>query len=130
MSEQITITVSSDVYEHIVEQAEQSQRHISELVEDVVSSAFDRPKPHIHPQRTQMLKEIAAYKQMHPQLVEQYLGQYVAIYQGKLIDHDTNSEALHLRIRASYPDKIILQRKVERDADPVLHFRSPRIIRA
>ena len=82
-----------------------------------------------HPDRAAMRKEIAAYQKMHSDLVKTYLGEYVAIYQGELVDHDADPVALHERITTNYPDKVVLSRKVQKDADPVLHMRSPRLAR-
>jgi len=71
--------------------------------------------------------EMQAYIALHPLLKEKYFGQYVAIYQGKLIDHDSVHEALYRRIDAQYPDKFVWISLVEEEAIPTLMFRSPRI---
>ena len=71
--------------------------------------------------------EMQAYLALHPMLKEKYLGQYVAIYQGKLIDHDPDHEALYIRIDAEYPDEFVWISLVEEEAIPTLIFRSPRI---
>lgn len=73
-----------------------------------------------------MLREIEAFRALHPQLVKQYMGKYVAIYQGAVVDDDHDPVALLKRINQKYPDKVVLRRKVEKDPDPVLYFRSPR----
>ncbi|MBX3060897.1 MAG: hypothetical protein KF770_30920 [Anaerolineae bacterium] len=67
----------------------------------------------MHPDREQMLREIEAFKLMHRQLVQEHLGQYVAIFQGKLVDHDSDPVALLQRIKQKYPDQVVLRRKVE-----------------
>lgn len=126
MSEQITITVSSKVYRRIVEQAQQNRKDVSDLVNDVVANAFVPNTPEEHPARDKMLQEIEAYKKMHPRLVKKYLGQFVAIHKGKLVDHDSDKEALFLRVQEKFPGQIVLQRQVLENPDPVLHFRSPR----
>ncbi|MCP4356723.1 MAG: hypothetical protein GY796_01735 [Chloroflexi bacterium] len=68
------------------------------------------------------------YKKLHPQLVKQYLGKFVAIFQGELVDHDADKEALFFRIKENFPDQVVLQRQVLPDPDPLLHFRSPRLL--
>jgi len=80
-----------------------------------------------HPNRAAMKKEIAVYKALHPELVQKYLGQYVAIYQGKLVDHDADPVTLHQRVIQKYSGKVVLSRKVQKDAEPVLYMRSPRL---
>ena len=76
-----------------------------------------------------MLEEIAAYEAMHAELCQQYLGRYVAIHQGALIDWDPDPIALHKRIRMQFPDKVVLSRKVHQEPERVLHVRSPRLER-
>ena len=73
--------------------------------------------------------EIAAYEAMHGELVKKFLGQYVAIYQGRLVDHDDDPVVLHQRIEKHYPATTVLSRKVQKEAVPVLHMRSPRLER-
>ncbi len=126
MSEQITITVSSKVYQRIVEKAKQSRTDVSALVNDVIANAFVQNTSAENPARDKMLQEIHAYKKMHPRLVKKYLGQFVAIHNGKLVDHDSNKEELFLRVKEKFPNQIVLQRQVLKNPDPVLHFRSPR----
>jgi hypothetical protein len=84
----------------------------------------------VNENREAMLREVEAYKAMHSHLVQQYLGQYVAIYQGQVVDHDVDAIALLKRVKKHYPTQIVLRRKVEKQPEPVLQFRSPRFIRA
>jgi hypothetical protein len=90
-----------------------------------VSSAISAYPVNTH--RATMQREIAAYVAMHPTLVENYLGQYVAVYQGQLVDHDADAVALHHRITAAYPGEVVLQRQVQHEATPVLRMRSPKV---
>ncbi len=126
MSEQITITVSGKVYQRIVEQAQQNRKNVSDLVNDVIANAFVPDTLVENPARDKMLQEIEAYKKMHSRLVKKYLGQFVAIYKGKLVDHDADKEVLFLRVKEKFPNQTVLQRQVLENPDPVLHFRSPR----
>jgi hypothetical protein len=59
---------------------------------------------------------------MHSELVRQFLGQYVAIYQGQVIDHDVDPVALHQRISTRYGGKVVLSRKVQKESKPLLHI--------
>lgn len=77
--------------------------------------------------RSTMEQNVEAYKAMHGELVERYLGQYVAICDGQLIDHDLDPVALLQRMREQYPDQVILRRKVERMPERELRIRHPRI---
>lgn len=79
-----------------------------------------------HARQAEMLKEARAFERLHPTLVEPYLGHYVAIFKGDLVDHDPNPEALLMRVRERYPNEIVLRRLVEKTAIKELVFRSPR----
>lgn len=96
-----------------------------ELDDELVSEHDAFP---VDPRRPAMLREVEAYHRLHPELLEQYKGQYVAIFQGQLVDHDQDSEALSERILARLPDQVVLQRKVEYSPEVVLQFRSPRLL--
>lgn len=65
------------------------------------------------PRRPQMEKEVAAFEEQHRTLVEQYLGEFVAMYQGQVIGHDRDQWALIRRVRSDYPDQVVLFRQVE-----------------
>lgn len=71
--------------------------------------------------------ERAAFMAMHTELWAKYHNQYVAIYNGQLIDHDEAFAELHSRVRAEYPDTFVLMRRVEAEPEPVYHFLSPRL---
>lgn len=79
-----------------------------------------------HARQAEMLKEVRAFERLHPTLVELYLGHYVAVFKGDLVDHDTNPEALLMRIRGRYPNEIVLRRLVEKTVIKEMVFRSPR----
>jgi Family of unknown function (DUF5678) len=82
------------------------------------------------PRQVLMLQEEAAFKEMHSQLVEHYLGKYVAMYQGKVVANDTDELQVVEQVRAKYPDKVVLIRKVQKELPRVLVFRSPRLVPA
>jgi nitrogen regulatory protein PII-like uncharacterized protein len=64
---------------------------------------------------------------MHARIVEEYEGQYVAVFQDHLIDHDHDLLALARRIERDYSEDAVLITKVVDQVDRVLHFRSPRL---
>lgn len=75
-----------------------------------------------------MQTENQAFERMHNQLVTQYLGQYVAIHNCELIDHDTDLVVLRRRIRQRFGRMAILLRQVtpERELRELI-LRSPRL---
>ncbi|MCE7986866.1 MAG: hypothetical protein DYG89_37305 [Caldilinea sp. CFX5] len=65
------------------------------------------------PRRPQMEKEVAAFEAQHSTLVQQYLGEFIAMVQGQVIGHDRDQRTLIRRVRSLYPDQVILFQLVE-----------------
>ena len=53
-------------------------------------------------------REEMAFQRLHPELVQRYLGEFVAVLEGKVIDHDIDQVALYKRIRQRYPKQFVL----------------------
>jgi predicted DNA-binding antitoxin AbrB/MazE fold protein len=83
---------------------------------------------YVNPDREAMLQEQGAYQAMLPELLAQYKNQYVAIHQGKVVDHDTDKIALVVRLDDNYPDAVVLIQQVSEEPEKVLRMRSPRLI--
>lgn len=83
---------------------------------------------YVSPDRETMLQEQAAYQTMLPQLLAQYKNEFVAIHQGKIVDHDANKIALIIRLDESHPDEVVLVQQVTEKPDEVLRMRSPRLL--
>lgn len=58
-----------------------------------------------------------------------YVGQYVAVLQGEVVDHDVDRVALAQRIRARYPETPVLITAAEARAPREFLIRSPRLER-
>jgi hypothetical protein len=82
-----------------------------------------------HPRRAEMKREEAAYVAMHAELWVKYPHEYVAVHQGKVVDHDPDVVALAKRVRRSLPGQIVLMTQVQPKAKRDLHFRSPRLVK-
>ncbi len=87
---------------------------------DTASEAINAPADELE-------DEIAAYHRLHAALLKDYLGRYVAIYGGTLVDHDADFSTLHQRIRRRFGKKPVLVRRVETSPERELIFRSPRL---
>ncbi len=128
MSQSIIITLPDNVYRRVQNLARETQRDISELVTERVINSFAGYTFPADPDRPKMLRERAAYEEMHTSLLPDYLGQYVALYRGELIDSDTDVVILNERVRAKYPDELIMITKVEQKPQRTVDLRSPRTI--
>lgn len=80
------------------------------------------------PRQEIMEREVVAFEAQHQALVDKYLGQYVAIHRGQLIDSDPDEARLLERISAKYPDVVVLIRKVHQTLPSPLNFRSPKLM--
>ncbi len=58
--------------------------------------------------RRALSEEMTAFCAQYSRLIKEFPGQYVAVYQGKVIDHDPDGGTLHRRIYKSYGDLPVL----------------------
>ncbi len=65
---------------------------------------------------------------MHPELLEKFAGEYVAIRKGEVVDHDPDLESIYLRIDGQYPDETILIKQVQPEVERIFTVRSPRVV--
>ena len=84
---------------------------------------------YISPEREAMLREARSFESQREQLAKQYPGEYVALFQGRVVDHDRDRIALLHRVEKSYPDKFVLIRPTSPLAKPPLRMPAPRIRR-
>jgi hypothetical protein len=132
MGTQILLTIPDDLYQHAKRVAKSRQQDVTQLLtesivlppeveetDEFVSSISDED----------FERERAAFLNMHTQLAQEYLGQYAAIYQGELIDHDIDLANLMDRVDEKYPDTFVLVRQVEVNPERTYYLRSPRFAR-
>jgi len=91
----ITLTIAHEIYELISEEAQYLKCTVEELVEEILREAFN---PWFDKSNIFMLSEKEVYRKMHPRLVETYLGKFVAISDGQLIDVDDDPQVLLQRL--------------------------------
>lgn len=129
----LTVTLSSNISARVQKLAKQQDEETIAIVERILDEAlpetFDEQVTDDSSEPDPADREMAVYIAMHPQLKEKFFGHYVAIYGGKLIDHDTDRRALYMRIVAQYPDEFVWLSKVEEEPIRTLVFRSPRFDR-
>jgi hypothetical protein len=75
-------------------------------------------------QEAQFAKEMQAFWAMQTALLQRYDGQYVAIYQGKVVDSDLEKVALALRVYRKYGYVPIYIHHVSRHEPPTRYIRS------
>ena len=118
-----TILINPKFHSSLERLAEQEARAVSDLVNEIIEQYLQDEHEY------QLDLEIEAYHQLHPELKEKYLGEWVAIHNRKLVDHDADAADLHRRIRARFGRETVLIRQVEQAPERVLWWRSPQIER-
>ncbi|MDM8526702.1 hypothetical protein QUF58_00705 [Anaerolineales bacterium HSG24] len=107
---------------------EQFAQLVDQSVEEIINQALSRYLDYLSDRKLDT--EISAYEKLHPQLKQKYLGHYVAIHQGQLIDTDTDCGNLFLRVEKKYGDVTILIRQVKETPDEIYNFHGVRMERA
>jgi len=69
--------------------------------------------------------ETEAFNQQRAKLLAQFSGEYVAVHQGQVIDHDKHLRTLHLRIFERLGRTPVLLKQVTQEPERELVFRSP-----
>lgn len=100
---------------------EQALQEVSFYIDDLESPFYRDPRSDL------MDQEIAAFEAMQTVLAANYLGQYVAIFQGTIVDHDADKARLLARITQSHPNEVVLIRQVRHKPRPPFRLRSPRL---
>lgn len=127
MNTELTLQIPDHVYQRVEQIAQSQQRPVVDVLQDAISQLFTPVA--VHPQRIQMEQEQAAFANRLLDWLHHYEGQYVAVHQGEVIDHDADKVILAIRINAAFADKIVLIKKVTAEPDKVLYNRSPRLLR-
>ncbi|MEK9164021.1 MAG: DUF5678 domain-containing protein [Chloroflexota bacterium] len=114
-----TIELRPDLREMLEKDAVRESKSVNEAVNEAV-------RRYLHErQREKIGREVKAFIAMHAELKEKYFGLWVAVHDGKLIDHDSDCGALYKRVRARYGKTSVLIREVEEEPDRDLWFRTP-----
>jgi uncharacterized iron-regulated protein len=126
--QQVTISIPQPLYQRVRNLTSAQNRPVDTVLETAISLAEAAVSPP-DAQVAAMAQEEAAYQAMHAELVRSHLGDYVAIYQGQLVDHDADELRLLKRLDKAYPSKVVLMKQVKPTPQAELHHRSPRLER-
>ena len=109
----------------IISELQALKRQVATIQPDELESLVVPPAE----EDTQVEREKNAYLRLYPQLKKQYTGQYVAIHNSQLVDHDIDYGALFERIDDRYPDTFVWLTQVEAEPIGTIVVRSPRFVR-
>ena len=113
--------LSPQIYHPLQKVAQEQGRQVESIVEDLVEG-------YLHEVRFQhLLEEMDRYRQQHPQLKSDYLGQFIGMHKGELLGHDSDGGQLFYRLRKEYGDLPILIVEVTESPEQEFNIRSPRL---
>lgn len=67
--------------------------------------------------RRKISEESQVFQQHHVEMKAQYLGQYIAMHDGQVVDHDSDSVALRQRVRQQFRHTPVMIIRVEEDTE-------------
>ena len=95
---------------------------------DVASLVNDWVERQLALAREQKIRdESARFRAQHSQLRAAYLGEYVAMRNGEVLDHGSDVQQLYQRIKDRFGDDAILIAPVTDAPAPIYQMRSPRL---
>ena len=114
-----TIVLRADLRETLEKDAEREAKSVNDIVNEAVER-YLRER-----QLAKLDVEIEAYERMHAELKQKYFGQWVAVREQRLVDHDEERAALYHRVRAKYGWATVLIRRVGEQPVEELWIRTP-----
>ena len=112
------ITLRPDLRESLEREAQRLALSLDDLANEAIENYMRQL------QRAKIDDEIGAFHAKHQELKRQYLGQWVAFHEKRLVDHDIDRATLYRRIRKAYGDIAVLIRQVEDEPDREIWFRT------
>lgn len=94
-------------------------------VEDFVNQAIQERLERLEIEK--LKTEVQVFERMHPELVKQHLGKFVAVHNGQVVDAGADFEALFIRLQQRLGDTPVLIRPVTAELTPELRAPSPRL---
>ena len=104
-----TLLVDTNLYNRIEEAAVEQKTNVDQILIQALRHylwKLDRRKISV---------ETKIYHQQHAKLKVKYLGQYIAMHQGKVVDYDTNFQTLYQRTQQKFGRTAIMITLVEKN---------------
>lgn len=118
------IDLSSETIQELSIVAETQDVSVNDLAEKAVQQFLRQLE------REKIKHEAVVFRQRHAEFVHIYLGQYIALHFGEVVDHDKDFQQIHYRIRQRFGRQAILIRKVTPSPERVLTIRTPYLERS
>ena len=118
-----SVLIPDQVFAELMPIVEQEGKKVSELITEALRQYLWEAK------ERKIDREMEAYRAMHAELKQRFSGEYVAIHDGELVDHDADRCALSRRVREEYGDVAVLITPVEESPEREFLMHSPRFER-
>lgn len=116
-----TVAIEPTLYQRVEQAALESQVSTGEMFTQALRRylwELDRRK---------ITEESKVFRRRHAELKERYLGQYIAMHKGQVVDHDPDFQTLHQRVRQQFGRTAVMITLVEEAAEPELSRRGFRL---
>jgi glutamyl-tRNA reductase len=105
------IVVKPELYKRVEEAAREQKASVDEIFAQAIRRylwELDRRK---------ISEESKAYREQHVELKTQHLGEYIAMHEGQVVDHDKDFSALRRRVRQRFGHTPVMITQVEEIAE-------------
>ena len=124
---EVTLNIPQELYRRAQRIAEKRQLYVQDVLIGAIQLNDGGGRLSGMSEDDTVWREEEAFQRLHPQLLETYSGEYVAIHNGKVVDHDSDQVALYRRVSQRVPDRFVLIAKVTPQPTEEYRFRSPRL---
>jgi Family of unknown function (DUF6364) len=124
MSAKVTLEIPEQLFERAQRVAQDQQKDVSDVVAQVLDNGL--PPVETGSRSANKEREIATFHELHPMLWSKYPGEYAAIHNGQLVDHDSDRVALLDRITKIFPEDFVLVRPIREEPEIIYQTRSVR----
>lgn len=121
MITQTQISLDANLVESLRQIAAEQGKTLDQVFDDLAQQYIRQAR------REKIHREQEAYLAMHAELKEKYLGQHVAIHEGKLVDVDPDAGVLLQRVRQRFGRAPVMICEVREQPIPEFVIRSPRL---
>ncbi|MEK7326887.1 MAG: DUF5678 domain-containing protein [Chloroflexota bacterium] len=115
-----TIMLRADLQEALEKDAQLESRSVNDIVNEAVERYLREQ------QRAKLDNEIEAYEAMHPEIKKKHFGQWVAVHNRQLVDHDPDRVELYRRVRVRYGRMSVLIRQVREQPVEEIWVQTPK----
>jgi glutamyl-tRNA reductase len=116
-----TVAVKPELYKRVEEAAQEHKASVDEIL----TKAIERYLWELD--RRKVSNESQVYRQQHTKLKGQYLGKYIAMHDGQVVDHDSDFRVLRQRVRQRFGRTPVMITLVEDIADQTFARRGFRL---